>query len=105
MVFFLVAACYGSFIHSLFLKDMSFPIPSYLQEIHMGEEPGKCSRLTEIELVCEFFFTFNFSPANGDTQFYGCLQLSFSLLSCVTIKLLLAKMLYHCTHCFKSYFP
>ena len=54
-VFFLIAACYGSFIHSLFSKDMSFPIPSYLQEIHMGEEPGKCSRLAEIELVCEFF--------------------------------------------------
>lgn len=55
-VFFLVAACYGSFIHSLFLKDVSFPIPSYLQEIHMGEEPGKYSRLAEVELVCEFFF-------------------------------------------------
>ena len=79
-VFFLVAACYGSFIHSLFLKDVSFPISSYLQEIHMEEKPGKCSSLAEIELVCEFFLPF--SPAKGDTQFYGCLQLFLSAVLC-----------------------
>lgn len=46
----------------------------------MGEEPGKYSRLAEVELACEFFLPITSLPANGDTQFCGCLQLSFSLL-------------------------
>ena len=103
-VFFLIAACYGSFIHSLFLKDVSFPITSYLQEIHMEEEPGKCSSLAEIELVCEYFLPLTSLQQMEIHSFmtaYNC----FSLLSCVTIKLLLANMLHHCIHCFKSYFP
>lgn len=100
-LFFLVAACYRSCVYSLFLNDMSFSVPT-ISRMFTWEKSQSNILLAEL---CVNWFTLYFFPENTDGRFrLLATQNSFSLLSCLTVKLLLTKVLSLRT-LFSSYFP